>query len=261
MRNSHCQPWRPRSPSSFSSASDSGRADDHRDRGGHHEERAGPGAVRGRDPVGQVEDHPREEAGFGDARGARATAMNDRTSVMNIVAHRDETPADHDAGDPAAGADAFQDEVARDLEQAVAEEEEPRAKPEFGGAQAQVALQLGRREADIHAVDIGDDVADEGEGDEAAPDSLQDLQSIWSGLRTQGSRLRQDRRSTTQDSSCAPSLEPRAPEPESRTPNPEPRTSNQSLTSRPASGSLRRGPTNSRSGLDESASDDCREEL
>ena len=67
--------------------------------------------------------------------------------------------------------DALEDQVARDLEQAVAEEEQPAAKPVGGVAQAQVALQLGCREPDVHAVDVGDDVAEEDERDEAADDA------------------------------------------------------------------------------------------
>ncbi len=66
--------------------------------------------------------------------------------------------------------DAIHDQVARDLEQAVAEEEEPAAKPVRRVAQAQVALQLGRREPDVHPVDVGDDVAEEDERDQAADD-------------------------------------------------------------------------------------------
>jgi hypothetical protein len=88
----------------------------------------------------------------------------------------------------AAGADPLEDEVAGDLEQAVAEEEESRAKPVLSGAQAQIALQLGGREADIHAIDVGDDVADEGEGDETPPDPLQDpvRDRYGSGFTVQG---------------------------------------------------------------------------
>jgi hypothetical protein len=113
---------------------------------------------------------------------------------MNIVPIETRPPADHDPGNPAAGADAFQDQVARDLEEAVAEEEEARPDPVLRGAQAQIALQLGCHEADIHPIHVGDDVADEREGDEPAPDSLENLRAIWSRLRTQGSRLRQVRR-------------------------------------------------------------------
>ena len=42
-------------------------ADHHRDRGGGHEEGAGPGPLAGGDPIREVEDHSGEEAGLGQA--------------------------------------------------------------------------------------------------------------------------------------------------------------------------------------------------
>src|SRR5262249_36202987 len=78
--------------------------------------------------------------------------------------HRDESPADHDPRDPEARAHAFEDQVARHLEGEVAEEEDPRAEAVDGLAEAEVLLHLERGEADVHAVEEGDDVEQQGEG-------------------------------------------------------------------------------------------------
>ena len=55
IRNSHCQPCRPSLPSSLEQRLRHRPADDHRDRRGHHEQGAGPGALGGRNPVRQVQ--------------------------------------------------------------------------------------------------------------------------------------------------------------------------------------------------------------
>jgi hypothetical protein len=54
---------------------------------------------------------------------------------------RGDPPRHHDAGDPAARADLVEHEVARHLEQHVADHEEARAQPVGGVAQAKVGLQ------------------------------------------------------------------------------------------------------------------------
>ena len=85
-RNSHCQPLRPRRPSSFSSASDTGAPTITATGRRHHEERAGPGAVAWR---GSSRSDRGSSPGRSRPRRCRAAtraAMNDRTSVMNIVA-------------------------------------------------------------------------------------------------------------------------------------------------------------------------------
>ncbi len=67
-RNSHCQP---RSPSDAVHAQQRfrhRRADDHRDRRRHHEQRIRAGALGRRNPVGEVEHHAGKEARLGDAQ-------------------------------------------------------------------------------------------------------------------------------------------------------------------------------------------------
>ena len=122
------------------------RADDHRHGNGRHEERVGLRAMRGRDPVGEIEDHAREETGLGDAK-QHAEQVEARHATGEHHRHRDHTPADHDSRDPAARSHAFEDQVARHLEQAVAQEEQAGAEPEGGVGQPEVALQLGGRQS------------------------------------------------------------------------------------------------------------------
>ena len=142
------------------------RADEHRHGRRGHEERPRLRALRRRYPVGQVQHHPGEEPGLGDAE-QDAHGVEAPLPDHEHHRHRHEAPPDHDPRDPDPRSHPVQDQVARDLEQAVAEEEQPAAEAVGRVAQVQVALQLGRRESDVHAVDVGDDVADEDEGDEA----------------------------------------------------------------------------------------------
>jgi hypothetical protein len=97
--------------------------------------------------------------------------------------HRHEPPHDHDPRDPQPRAHALEQQVARNLEDAVAEEEQSGADPVRGVAQMQVALQRVRGEPDVDAVDVGDDVADEGEGDEPPRDARDDEPLFGRGQR------------------------------------------------------------------------------
>ena len=66
-----------------------------------------------------------------------------------------------------AGADAGQHQVAGHLEQRVRHEEDAGAQTVDGGAEAQIAVHVERGEADVHAVEVGDDVKEEQERNQA----------------------------------------------------------------------------------------------
>ena len=117
------------------------RANQHGDGCRRHEERAGLGTLGRRNPVGQIQHHAGEEPGLGDAQ-QDAHRVEAPLSDDEHHRHRDEAPHDHDPGDPDASADSLQDQIARYLEQAVAEKEETAAQPVGGVAQAQIALQF-----------------------------------------------------------------------------------------------------------------------
>ena len=70
----------------------------------------------------------------------------------------DDAPADHQGGDPAAGADALQRQVCGNLKQKIAEEENSRAEAVDRVAETELRLHLQGGEADVDAVEIGDNV-------------------------------------------------------------------------------------------------------
>jgi hypothetical protein len=70
-------------------------------------------------------------------------------------------PRDHDARDPQPRADALHDEIARNLEEDVADEEHAGAEPVDHVAETEIGLHLQRRIADVDPVEIVDDVAGE----------------------------------------------------------------------------------------------------
>jgi hypothetical protein len=89
-----------------------------------------------------------QEADDQEARGSR-----DKGSEA-----RDNTPGDHDARDPDSRADFFQDQIARNLEQEITEEENSGAPAIDVGAEAQILVHGQCGDRDVAAVDIGDAV-------------------------------------------------------------------------------------------------------
>ena len=87
---------------------------------------------------------------------------------------------DHDAGDPPAGADARQDDVARHFEQRVAEEEDAGAPAVDVGADAQILVHRQRGEGDVGAVDVRDQVAHDDQRQQP-PRDLRDDRPLRSG--------------------------------------------------------------------------------
>src|SRR5262249_342933 len=167
------------------------RADDHRDRRRRHEQRARARPLRLRKPVREEEDDAGEETGFGDAE-QYARAHERPRVVREDRGHRDQSPGNHDASDPATRAHAFEDEIARDLEDAVAQKEQTGRKAVRGSAQVEIALQVVGHEPDVDAIEIGDDVANKRERDEAPADTREDAPLINSRAGGRGIQERQD---------------------------------------------------------------------
>ena len=82
-------------------------------------------------------------------------------------------------------ADAVENQIARDLEQAVAQEEQARGDAVARGANVEFALKVGGDEPDVHAIDVRDEVTEEGEGQEAAPDARHDSPTLGVGFKRQ----------------------------------------------------------------------------
>jgi hypothetical protein len=126
---------------------------------GEHEPADDARAVSRREPERDVEDHARKKAGLGDAEQEAHDVEAGRAAHPGL-GRRQDAPAEHDAGDPAARAEAFQRHVARHLEQEVREKEDAGRAAEHGGGEAQVLGHGGAGKAEVHAVEVGDEVAD-----------------------------------------------------------------------------------------------------
>ncbi|MNX68902.1 hypothetical protein D3C86_1001020 [compost metagenome] len=132
-------------------------AEDERQRRTEIEETHGLAAHGAGKPVGEVEDHAGEEAGFGHAQ-QKAQDVEAGFSVGEDHGGGDQAPGDHDPAHPQAGADAVQDQVARHFKQRVAHEEHPGAEGEGGIADVGVGLKGLLGEPDVGAVEEGHDV-------------------------------------------------------------------------------------------------------
>ncbi len=71
---------------------------------------------------------------------------------------RQNPPGDHDPGDPYSGADLFQDQVARHLEEEIGPVKHADGEPEGAGRHAEVAPHGEPGEAHIDPIDIGEHV-------------------------------------------------------------------------------------------------------
>jgi hypothetical protein len=118
-----------------------------------------------REPVAQVVHDAREEARLGDSEEKAQRIELDRSSDEHHR-RRDDAPRDHDPSDPSPRANAGQNEIARHLEEPVAEEENPGAKAIGARAETEIAVHLQRRDRDVRAVQEVADEEDEQERQE-----------------------------------------------------------------------------------------------
>jgi hypothetical protein len=127
-----------------------------------HEQAIDARATRGREPVRQVQHHAREEARLEDAEH-EAQRIELHRRLHEDHRHRRQAPEDRDARQRLAGADLLEQQVARHLEQKVADEENSRAQAVHGLAELVLQhLQLGK--ADVDAVDPGQDEQEDQKG-------------------------------------------------------------------------------------------------
>ena len=126
---------------------------------GQVEDREQPDPHLVREPGREVEDHAREQAGLGHAE-QEAERDEGGLALHEGEARRDHAPGDGDPGQPHLGPEAAQREVAGDLEDRVADEEDAGPQRERPGADPAVGLQPALGEADVGAVQEGDDVED-----------------------------------------------------------------------------------------------------
>jgi len=75
-------------------------------------------------------------------------------------------------------AEAVEEEVRGHLEQEIGEEEDAGAKAEHGGGEAERLVHGQRGEADIHPIEISDEIADDQERDQSCR-NLADRSGLW----------------------------------------------------------------------------------
>ncbi|MNN43951.1 hypothetical protein D3C81_1582170 [compost metagenome] len=120
----------------------------------------------GREPVVEVKNHPWEEARLTDAEqeaqhvehGAGLDMEERGKWLGKCDSHRDDGPAQHDAGDPEPRAVSMQQQIARNLKQEVAPEENAGAQGVDGITELQILQHAQFRESDVHPVEIGSHV-------------------------------------------------------------------------------------------------------
>ena len=137
------------------------------ERQGDVEAADGAGAVLGWEPLREVIDDAGEEASLCHAE-EEAHGVELRRGADEEHADGDDSPGEHDAGQPAAGTEADEEEVRRDLAEGVAEEEDACAEAVHGGGEVEVAVHEGGGEADVDAIHVRGTVAEGDERDEAA---------------------------------------------------------------------------------------------
>ncbi len=133
------------------------RADAERCRDRHHEGSDDAGAIGGGKPVGQIQDDAGKEAGL---RRAEQEAHHQETGRAGHEDHADrhDAPRHHDPRNPAPRADLLHDQVAGHFEEEIAPEEQSRAEPVDVGRQTNIFIHGQRREADIDAIDVGEEI-------------------------------------------------------------------------------------------------------
>jgi hypothetical protein len=108
---------------------------------------------RDRKPVRQIKHHTGEEARFERTQHETHDIELQRCAHQHQCAFGD-APAEHDAQQRLTCADPVEQQIARNLEHQIADEEYPCADAEYRVAPAQPLCHLKFREADVDAVDI-----------------------------------------------------------------------------------------------------------
>ena len=155
------------------------RRADHRGQRNRRHERADDAATIDRgEPQRQIEDDAGKEAGLGEAEqrahGVERDLVAEPGGGGNVGDERHQAgenpPAHHDARDPLLRAEPVEEQVRRQLENKIAEKEDAGAETEHGRGQAERLVHGQRGKADIHPVEIGDEIADDQIGNEPRRD-------------------------------------------------------------------------------------------
>ena len=133
------------------------RADHGGDRDGDGEGGQKTRAIFRRIPIGQIENDAREKSRLGDAE-QKAQGVKTPDPADHGHQRGDDAPRHHDARDPAAGAEFLQRQIARHLEDEIADKEDAGAPGEDDRRKFQLRVHGQRGEAEIDAVEIGQEI-------------------------------------------------------------------------------------------------------
>ena len=136
--------------------------------------------MRERKPISEIEDDAGKESGFGGPQ-EKAYEVEAAGAAHQGHAAGENSPGGHDDGDPAARPEAQQDEVAGNFEECVAKEEEAGTGAVDGVGESQVAADGERCEAEIDAVEIGENVKREEKWDEPPENPAQNAVGLDDG--------------------------------------------------------------------------------
>ena len=136
-------------------------ADRLRDRRGDQEPRQRPRPVSDREPVREINDHAWEKPRLRQAeQEPQAVELQRRRDQRRQGRH--DPPGNHDPADPLAGAPLLDDQRAGNLQQEVAEEEDPRAEAHHLAGEGGHVLAHGQRgDRHVGAIHVRDYVAEE----------------------------------------------------------------------------------------------------
>jgi hypothetical protein len=127
----------------------------------------GASALARREPIGEVQDDARKEPRFGGAQ-QKAEGVEAARPGCEHHRHRHEPPHDGDPGDPDARADSCQRQIAGHFEEKVAKKENAGAATVLERRKAERRVHLQGGEADVDAIEIGDEIEQREERNQAA---------------------------------------------------------------------------------------------
>ena len=145
------------------------RANHRRQRDRRHERGNNPPAIHRREPQRDVEDNPREEAGFRQPKqypdGIEGIFLRHPGRGRNLRNKRhqpgQQAPADHNPRNPLPRAKLIHKQIGWHFEQEVGDKEDTGAETEHLGIQPQRLIHRQRCEADIHPVEIGNEITND----------------------------------------------------------------------------------------------------
>lgn len=132
------------------------------------------GSVFAREPVGQVQDNAGEKARLGYPK---EETKNVEGGGVVAEGHQggDDSPADHDAGDPESGSRAVENEVGRDFKNKVTDKKYSCSCSKHGIGEPGNLAHREFGKANVDTVDISQDVTGEEDGNESEGDLSVDI--------------------------------------------------------------------------------------